>query len=157
MERECPGIKKCYLSLIGGIIFLVAFTFTFNFPSVLPNPIRDLTEGILEISRKNYKHRIHIKNKDEFGQMADAFNGMAERLEYFESSNLNKLMFEKSGAEAVINSLKDASIGVDKNSIVLFANNQALQLLGVQANDIVGRPSSEVAARNDLFRFLLDE
>ena len=146
-----------YLSLIAGIIFLVAFTFTFNFPSILTNPIRDLTEGILEISRKNYKYRIHIKNKDEFGQMADAFNGMAERLEYFESSNLNRLMFEKSRAEAVINSLKDASIGIDKNSVVLFANNQALQLLGIQSNDIVGRPANEVAGRNDLFRFLLDE
>ena len=31
-------------------------------------------------------------------------------------------MFEKSRAEAVINSLKDASIGIDKNNIVLFAN-----------------------------------
>ena len=146
-----------YLSLIAGIIFLVAFTFTFNFPSVLTNPIRDLTEGIQEISRKNYKYRIHIKNKDEFGQMADSFNAMAERLEYFESSNLNKLMFEKSRAEAVINSLKDASIGIDKNSIVLFANNQALQLLGVQANDIISRLAGEIAQRNDLFKFLLDE
>jgi len=145
------------ISVIAAVIFLVAFTFSFNFPSVLTDPIRKLTEAIQEISRKNYKYRIHIKNKDEFGQMADAFNAMAERLEYFESSNLNKLMFEKSRAEAVINSLKDASIGVDKNSIILFANNQALQLLGLEAKDIVGRPASEVAERNDLFRFLLNE
>jgi PAS domain S-box-containing protein len=145
------------ISVIAAVIFLVAFTFSFNFPSVLTDPIRKLTEAIQEISRKNYKYRIHIKNKDEFGQMADSFNAMAERLEYFESSNLNKLMFEKSRAEAVINSLKDASIGVDKNSMILFANNQALQLLGLEAKDIVGRPASEVAERNDLFRFLLNE
>jgi PAS domain S-box-containing protein len=145
------------ISLIAGVVFLVAFTFSFNFPSVLTAPIRKLTEAIQEISRKNYKYRIHIKNKDEFGQMADAFNTMAERLEYFESSNLNKLLFEKSRAEAVINSLKDASIGIDKNSVILFANNQALQLLGMEAKDIVGRPASEVAERNDLFRFLLNE
>jgi len=145
------------ISLIAAVIFLVAFTFSFNFPSVLTEPIRKLTEAIQEISRKNYKYRIHIKNKDEFGQMADAFNSMAERLEYFESSNLNKLMFEKSRAEAVINSLKDASVGIDKNSIILFANNQALQLLGLEAKDIVSRPASEVAERNDLFRFLLNE
>jgi PAS domain S-box-containing protein len=146
-----------YISLIGGVIFLVALTFSFNFPSVLTNPIRDLTEGIQEISKKNYKHRIHIKNRDEFGQMADSFNTMAERLEYFENSNLNKLMFEKSRAEAVINSLKDASVGIDKNNIVLFANNQALQLLGVEAKDVVGKAASEVAETNDLFRFLLNE
>lgn len=146
-----------YISLIGGIIFLVALTFSFNFPAVLTNPIRSLTEGIQEISRKNYKYRIHIKNKDEFGQMADAFNAMAERLENFESSNLNKLMFEKRRAEAVINSLKDASIGIDKNNVVLFANDRALQLMGVEAKDIIGKPADSVSSRNDLFRFLLDD
>jgi signal transduction histidine kinase len=146
-----------YLSLIGAVIFLVAFTFSFNFPRVVTGPIRELTEAIQEISRRNYKHRIHIANKDEFGQMADSFNSMAERLEYFESSNLNKLMFEKTRAEAVINSLKDASIGIDKNSIVLFANNQALQLLGASPKDVVGLPAEDVASRNDLFKFLLTE
>jgi PAS domain S-box-containing protein len=64
---------------------------------------------------------------------------------------------KKAGQRAVINSLKDASIGIDKNSIILFANNQALQLLGLEAKDIVSRPASEVAERNDLFRFLLNE
>jgi NtrC-family two-component system sensor histidine kinase KinB len=146
-----------YLSLIATIVFIVALTFSYNFPSVVINPIRNITEAIHEIAKKNYKHRIHIKNKDEFGEMADAFNAMAERLEYFENSNLNKLMFEKSRAEAVINSLKDASIGIDKNNTVLFANNQALQLLGVQAKDIVGLPTTEVASKNDLFKFLLNE
>jgi nitrate/nitrite-specific signal transduction histidine kinase len=68
------------ISLIAGVIFLVAFTFSFNFPSVLTDPIRKLTEAIQEISRKNYKYRIHIKNKDEFGQMADAFNAWPSAL-----------------------------------------------------------------------------
>ena len=101
-------------------------------------------------------YRIHIDNKDEFGKLADAFNEMAARLEYFESSNLNKLMFEKSRAEAVINSLKDASIGLDKNNIVLFANEQALQLLNMRNEDIVGKKTDEVAIKNDLFQFLLE-
>jgi len=146
-----------YISIIATIIFLVSITFLFNFPSIVTGPINDFTEAIQQISRKNYNHRIHIKNKDEFGQMADAFNSMTERLEYFESSNLNKLMFEKSRAEAVINSLKDASIGIDRNNLVLFANNQALQLLGLQAIDIVSKPVDEVSRRNDLFHFLVTE
>ena len=77
-------------------------------------------------------------------------------LQYFESSNLNTMMFEKNRAEAVINSLKDASIGIDKNNIVLFANNQALQLLGLKPEDIVGKSVNEISARNDLFRFLIE-
>lgn len=146
-----------YISLIAAIVFLVGFTFSVNFPSVLTSPVNALTKGIQEIGKKNYHHRIHLDRKDEFGQMADAFNDMAERLEYFESSNLNKIIFEKTRAEAVINSLKEASIGIDKNDVILFANDQALYLLGMQAKDIVGKPVSDVTKRNDLFRFLLEE
>src|SRR5262245_47320240 len=112
---------------------------------------------IQKISRKNYKYRIHLKNRDEFGQMATAFNAMAERLEYFESSNLNKLIFEKARAEAVINSLKDASIGINRNNTILFANQQALQLLGLKTEDTIGRPVGELSARNDLLRFLISD
>lgn len=89
------------------IILLIGFTFAFNFPSVVKDPISKLTEAIKEIGRKNYRHRIHMETKDEFGELANAYNDMAERLECFESSSLNKILFEKSRAKAVINSLKD--------------------------------------------------
>lgn len=145
-----------FIVAIAVLVFLIGFTFTVNFPSVVSNPIRHLISAITEIAEKNYKHRIRIDNKDEFGKLADAFNGMAERLEYFESSNLNKLMFEKSRAEAVINSLKDPSIGIDKNNTILFANQQALQLLGLSADKIVGRQVAEVVQNNDLFQFLIN-
>lgn len=139
------------------IILVLGFTFVLNFPSVVTDPIRRLTEAIKQIGAKNYSHRIHIESKDEFGELADAFNNMAERLEYFENSNLNKILFEKARAEAVINSLKDASIGIDKNKTVLFANNQALQLLGLPAKDLVGLDATTIARQNDLFRFLLED
>ena len=144
-----------FLISIISFIFLIGLTFAYNFPSVITSPIVKLTESIKEIGNKNYKHRIHVDAKDEFGQLAGAFNDMAERLEYFENSSLNKLIFEKTRAEAVINSLKDASIGIDKNNIVLFANQQALQLLGIKADEIVGKMVDEISKRNDLFHFLV--
>ena len=141
----------------GGVVFLIAFTFIVNFPSVVTDPIYRLSDAIKEIANKNYQHRINISNKDEFGKLADAFNEMAERLQYFESSNLNKLMFKKTRAEAVINSLKDASIGIDKNNTVLFANFQALELLGLRSDEIVGKQVGDTKKKNDLFSFLIDK
>ena len=141
---------------LSSLVFIISFTFLINFPSVVTTPIKQLTAAINEIGDKNYQHRIHIQNKDEFGKLADSFNEMAEKLQYFESSNLNKMLFEKNRAEAVINSLKDASIGIDKNNTILFANQQALQLLGLKSEDIVGKSVNEISARNDLFRFLIE-
>lgn len=144
-----------YISIVASLVLLVAFTFLLNFPLVVTGPIYKLMEGIREIANKNYSHRIYIFNKDEFGQLATAFNQMAERLEYFESRNLSKLLFEKSRAEAVINSLKDASIGIDKNNIILFANHQILQLLNVSAVEVVGETVEELTAKSDLFGYLI--
>ena len=141
---------------LAAAVFLIALTFSINFPSVVTTPISKLSEAIKQISNKNYKHRIHIDNRDEFGNLANAFNEMAERLQYFESSNLNKLLFEKSRAEAVINSLKDASIGIDKNNNILFVNHQALLLLGLKSEQIVGKSTEEVSRRNDLFNYLVN-
>lgn len=146
-----------YMSLLAAIVFLVAFTFAFNFPSIITKPIGQFTEAIRQVGEKNYKHRIHIESRDEFGRLAAAFNALTERLEYFENSNLNRIIFEKSRAEAVINSLRDASIGIDGNDTVLFANNEALSLLGLQSRDIVGVPVQHLSSKNDLFRYLLEE
>lgn len=144
------------ISALAGLVFIIAFTFIVNFPAIVTKPIQEFTEAIQEVANKNYKHRIRLDRKDEFGVMAIAFNQMVDRIEYFENSNLNKLMFEKTRAEAVINSLKDASIGIDKNEVILFANAQALQLLGLKANQIVGKKVETLCAHNDLFRLLMD-
>ncbi|MFC0774026.1 sensor histidine kinase [Terrimonas alba] len=143
------------ITAIATIAFIIGISFVYNFPGVLVTPIKKFTEAIKEISKKNYRHRIHLESKDEFGQLAGAFNDMTERLEDFENSNLNKLIFEKTRAEAVINSLKDASIGIDKNNSVLFVNEQALQLLGLKSEQTIGKSVSELSDKNDLFRFLI--
>ena len=139
------------------VCLLVGFTFLFNFPSLIASPIASLTEGIKAIANKNYGERIHLNRKDEFGDLANAFNSMAEKLDEYEHSSLSKIMFEKQRAETVINSLKDASIGIDNKGIVLFANQQALQLLNLKEADIISLPQEEVKKRNDLFRFLINE
>jgi len=145
------------IAVIITLCLLIGFTFMVNFPGLIANPISKLTEGIQAIANKDYSQRIHLDRKDEFGDLAKAFNDMAEQLNEYEHSNLAKIMFEKRRAETVINSMKDASIGIDKNGTVLFANQQALQLLNLKEADIVGQKQEEIRKRNDLFRFLTNE
>lgn len=148
---------KTIITVILTLCTLIGLTFIFNFPSLVASPIAKLTEGIKAIASKNYDERIHLNRKDEFGQLANAFNSMAEKLDEYEHSNLSKILFEKRRAETVINSLKDASIGIDNKGVILFANQQALQLLNLKELEIVGQPQEEVKRKNDLFRFLLNE
>jgi signal transduction histidine kinase len=148
---------KTIITIMLTICLLIGFTFVFNFPELVASPIAKLTEAIKAIANKNYGERIHMDRKDEFGDLANAFNTMAERLDEYEHSNLSKILFEKRRAEAVINSLKDASIGIDNKGTILFANHQALQLLNLKEQDIISLAQEEVKKRNDLFRFLINE
>jgi len=147
---------RLYISTLSGILFLLGFTFVLNFPGLVTEPIRQFNAAIQELSRKNYTYRIHIDRVDEFGQLASAINQMAGKLDEFEHSNLAQLMFEKKRAEAVINSLDDASIGMDKNQTILFVNPKALQLLGLQAEQIIGQTASQITPYNDLLKHILE-
>lgn len=148
---------KTIISILLTVCILLGFTFLFSFPSLIASPLAKFMEGIREITNKNYRERIHLDRSDEFGELAKAFNLMAERLNEYEHSNLSKILFEKQRAETVINSLKDASIGIDNKGTVLFANQQALRLLHLKDNEIVGLSQDEISKRNDLFRFLINE
>lgn len=146
-----------YIAIISGVCFVLGITFVYNFPGYIANPIHELTEGIKGIAQKKYEQRLHFKSLDEFGELASAFNTMAEKLDEYEHSNLAKIVFEKKRAEAVISSLKDATIGVDNKGTILFANAEALQLLNMTEKDVIGWAASEIAKRNDLMKYLLNQ
>lgn len=146
-----------YITMLGTLCFLLSFTFVINFPSMIANPIGELTHGIRAIAQRNYSSRLNFQANDEFGEVAAAFNEMAERLNDYESSSLNKLMSEKKRIETIINNMRDAIIGLDEYQKVLFANGQAIQLLGIAERDIIGKYAPDVALHNDLLRNLLQK
>lgn len=144
-----------YITVLGTLCFLMSFTFVLNFPSMIANPIVELKEGIREITKKNYSQRLHFSSKDEFGEVADAFNVMAQLLDQYENSNLKKLLVEKRRIETIISKFKDAIIGLDEKKRVIFANSAALAILGISEADIIGKYAPDVALNNDLLRTLL--
>ena len=148
---------KLWLTIIFTVLFLITLTFIVNFPAILSNPITKLTEGIVEIAGKNYSKRIYLKQKDEFGELANAFNSMAEKLDQYERSNLAQLRFEKSRIETIINQMNDGIIGFDAKKRILFLNVVAEKLLGVKEAEVMGKYSADVAVHNDLMRTLLQK
>lgn len=146
-----------YLKMVAIICMLLTFTFIINFPSYIANPIKALTKGIQEITNKNYEQRLHFSSEDEFGELASAFNSMAEKLNDYEHSNLAKILFEKSRIEAIINNLNDAVIGLDEQNKILFVNIVAIKMLNVKTEDLIGKYAPDVALYNDLLRTLLNE
>lgn len=99
-EAEATANRvKNYMILIATCCALVAFSFIVNFPGYIANPIRELTGSIRQIANRNYEQRLYFKSGGEFGELAAAFNDMAERLYAYEHSSLAQLTFEKQRIE----------------------------------------------------------
>ncbi|HTI94153.1 MAG TPA: ATP-binding protein [Puia sp.] len=155
--QQTADNAKDVLTVLFTILTLVAFTFIFNLPGIISGPIRSLSEGILAVAGKDYKKRIYLRQGDEFGDLANAFNTMAEKLDEYENSNLAKIKFEKSRIETIINQMRDGIIGLDEKRNILFLNAVAEKLLGLKEAAIAGVYAPDIAVTNDLMRRLLQD
>jgi len=146
-----------YLIIIVTICFLVSFSFILNFPGYIANPITQLTESIKAIANRNYEERLQFNRSDEFEELAQAFNSMAEKMDEYEHSNLANLLFEKKRIETIINRMNDPVIGLDDKRHIIFANTEAIELLNKKEEELVGHYAPDVAVTNDLLRRLIQD
>lgn len=157
IAKETAESATIWVTFTGTICFLIAFTLLINLPNSIANPIRELTESIRQIADKKYNQRVHFETHDEFGELAKSFNTMAKKLEEYNNSSLSKLLFEKKRIETLIDNMHDAVIGLDENKKILFVNDEALRLLNIEGETLVGSQAAEVAISNDLMRSLIQD
>lgn len=143
------------IAIVGTLCFLIAFNLLVNLPNNIASPIKELTLSIKEIANKNYSERVHFTNHNEYGDLAKSFNTMAQKLQEYNNSNLYKLFFEKKRLETLINNMHDPIIGLDNEGIILFMNNEALMIIGMKLEDVIGKSASALALSNDLIRSLI--
>lgn len=146
-----------YISIVGTLCFIITFSLFFNFPGYIANPIKELTKGIKEIANKNYQQRLFFKSNDEFGELAEAFNVMAQKLDYYEHSNLASVMSEKRRIETIINNMSDAILVLNEENRVIFCNKVAVGLLNIDPDEIIGHYAPDISARNDLFQTVVKD
>jgi PAS domain S-box-containing protein len=155
IAKRTAETANLWIAVTGTLCFLIAFNLLVNLPNNIANPIKELTESIQEIANKNYSERVHFMNHNEFGDLARSFNTMAEKLEEYNDSNLYKLSFEKKRLETLINNMHDPIIGLDNQGLILFANDEALKIIGLKTEDIIGKLATTLALTNDLMKSLI--
>ncbi len=157
IATETAHTATVWIAITGTLCFLIAFGLLVNFPGSVANPIKELTQSIKGIANKNYKERLHFKSGDEFGELAEAFNTMASKLEEYDSSNLARLLIEKKRIEILINKLHHPILGLDEKRNILFINEEAQSILGLTSGNVIGRSASHISLSNDLMRSLLQD
>ena len=130
-----PGLQRAllWISVIGGVCIFASIILLVWLPRSISKPIQELTRGILEIANHNYEKRLDMSGREEFREVADSFNRMAERLTEYRASTLNR------------------------NREILFINNEALTVLNLKREEVIRRSAEELSLKNDLLRRLVRE
>lgn len=155
IAQKTAETANLWIAVVGTLCFLIAFNLLVNLPNNIANPIKELTASIKEIANKNYSERVHFWHHNEFGDLAKSFNTMAEKLQEYHNSNLYKLSFEKKRLETLINNMHDPIIGLDNKRVILFINDQALKIVGLKQEDVIGKSANDLALTNDLIQSLI--
>ncbi|MGM9475296.1 ATP-binding protein [Pedobacter sp. GSP4] len=155
LANAASSKANIYIMIAATLSFIILFTFIVNFPGFVANPLAEFSAAIKQISRKNYKQRLHFENDDEFTELADSFNGMVVKLNEWENSNLSKIKSEKSRIEAIIAQMQDAIIGLNEKGEVLFLNHLAAKLLSLDEDKIVGQNVAQLMQKNELLKRII--
>ena len=154
-----PGLERAllWISVTGAICILASIVLLVWLPRSINKPIQELTRGILEIANHNYEKRLDMSGHEEFRQVADSFNSMAERLTEYRASTLNDILSAKKFLEAVVNSIHEPIIGLNCEHEILFINKEALTVLNLKREDVIRHSAEELSLKNDLLRRLVRE
>ena len=154
-----PALERAllWISVTGGICVLTGLVLLFWLPRSISKPILELKQGILEIANHNYEKRLDMKNSEEFREVADSFNRMAERLTEYRASTLADILSAKKFLEAIVNSINEPIIGLNTEREILFINNEALNVLNLKRENVIRQSAEELSLKNDLLRRLIRE
>ena len=114
----------------------------------LSKPLTELTERLRGISQRKSQVRLGPQPLAELEAVAREFNQMAERLEQYDKLNVERLVYEKSKTEAIIESLEDGVVLIDANGVVAHINEIASLILGVDPVDALGSPFDDLSSNH---------
>jgi two-component system phosphate regulon sensor histidine kinase PhoR len=135
-----------YGILVGAVIAgIIAYIVTKRFME----PLGQLTQAAVKISEGNYNDKIYIRNNDETGKLAEAFNNMTVKL----SLNMWKLEKRNREFESVLSSMINGVVAVDEKYNVFLHNSKVNKILDIDG-EIVGKSIYQVIRSTTIFNVL---
>ncbi len=108
-------------------------------------PVQELTKTAMQIADGNLSKRIQSNSKDEIGQLAQAFNAMADKLQIAQlgledavkaktlelAQKVEELEAQRAKDDAIFESIGEALVATDNTGYVLLMNSNAQKLMNI--------------------------
>ena len=125
---QAAGARRAVL-LITLVALGIAVGVTWHLTRTVVGPVRRLTSGANAIREGDFSERINVPSRDELGELAAAFNQMAEDLTVFRRTNVGEVVRAKNILEATLEALPDAVVLLDAEGRIQSANGAAMSAL----------------------------
>ena len=153
--NRAAGRASRYLLAFIVLSVLLALGFVLSVPEAAVGGLRKLSASLAHAAQGDFSASIPVESRDEFGQVATAFNRLLVQLNDGRTSNLAELLTERNRAASIVQTLDEALLLLDENGRVLMANPPACALLELPEKQVVGASADELAATNPLMAQLL--
>jgi len=114
----------------------------------LSRPLTELAERLRGVSQRKSQVRLGPQPLEELDTVAREFNQMAERLEQYEKLNVERLLYEKSKIEAIIEGLEDGIVLIDSEGLVTHINEVAAIIMGVEPAEALGSQFDDLSSNH---------
>ncbi|MCL5105002.1 MAG: ATP-binding protein [Armatimonadetes bacterium] len=114
-------------------------------------PLMRMKSAAVRFASGDLASRVAVPDTEEFASLADTLNSMAEQLDMY----LRTIRHQSGEQQAILSSMNEGVVAVDKQERVLILNPAAEALLGVTADSAKGRPIHEVIRHPSLRQLLL--
>jgi NtrC-family two-component system sensor histidine kinase KinB len=125
---EAAAARRAVL-LITLVALGIAVAVAGHLTRTVVGPLRRLTDGANAIRGGNFSARINVASRDELGELAGAFNQMAEDLADFRRTNVGEVVRAKNTLEATLEALPDAVVLLDASGQIQSMNRAAVTTL----------------------------
>ncbi len=110
-------------------------------------PLSETRDAAIRVASGDYSTTVPVKSRDELGEVARAFNYMAEELEQY----VGEIREQKSRLEAVLEASPEAVVTTDPHERVTMVNPAAARMLGIRPSDR-GRTLEELDSPRGVLR-----
>ena len=139
----------------GGLLAVtISLGISFALARRVSRPISQMAQAAKMISKGDLSRRIREDSRDEVGDLAYSFNRMSEELQ----RQMGDLAREVSEKEALLSSMIEGVLAIDRDEHVILINKAAQRMLELGPDDALGKFHWEVirnAEINNLFKEVL--
>ena len=130
------------------LLLLLGTILAWTLASNLSRPLAELSDHLRSFSLRGPSLRLGQQPLAELETVASEFNKMAERLEQFERLNVDQLIYEKSKTEAIIESLEDGIVLIDRDGVVTHMNEIAGLIVGIGREEALGSSFDDLSSNS---------